>query len=68
LEELDRVALELIKKAKKLGKTYIVTNAAEGWVQLSANRFLPRVFQELKNDVEIISARTKYEDMYPKNY
>jgi len=62
------VALELIQKAKKLGKTYIVTNAAEGWVQLSANRFLPRVFKELKNDVEIISARTRYEAMYPKNY
>jgi hypothetical protein len=29
---------------------------------------LPRVFKELKNDVEIISARTKYEGMYPKNY
>jgi hypothetical protein len=32
LEELDRVAAELLQKAKKLGKTYIVTNAAEGWV------------------------------------
>lgn len=32
LDELDKVACELLQKAKKLGKTYIVTNAAEGWV------------------------------------
>lgn len=44
-----------------------MTNAAEGWVELSAKRFLPRVNEELK-DILIISARTKYEKLYPKNY
>ena len=43
LEELDTAALSLIQQSKKLGKVYIVTNAAEGWVELSAKRFLPMV-------------------------
>ena len=50
-----------------MGKVYIVTNAAQGWVELSAKRFLPKVNRELV-DIEIISARTKYEKLYPKNY
>jgi len=58
----------LIQKSKEFGKTYIVTNAAEGWVELSARRFLPKVFKELKKDVVVISARTKYEALYPRNY
>jgi hypothetical protein len=55
-------------KSKKLGKVYIVTNAAEGWVELSAKRFLPKVNEELQSNVTIISARTKYEHLYPRNY
>jgi len=43
LEELDKAALELIKRSKLAGTVYIVTNAAEGWVELSAARFLPKV-------------------------
>jgi len=68
LEELDRVAVDLLKKSKIYGRVYIVTNAAEGWVELSANRFLPKVYQELKKDVTIISARARYEKLYPRNY
>jgi hypothetical protein len=45
-----------------------VTNAAEGWVQLSAHRFLPKVFAELTSEIKIISARTRYEKLYPRNY
>ena len=45
--------------------TFIITNAAEGWVQMSARRFLPRVYQEIKHDITIISARTKFEKLYP---
>lgn len=58
----------MIKKSKELGKVYIVTNAAQGWVELSAKRFLPKVNEELQQNVTIISARTKYEKLYPKNY
>ena len=68
LSELDDVADDLMIKAKQFGKVYIVTNAAQGWVELSANRFLPKVFKTLQKDVTIISARTRYEKLYPKNY
>jgi hypothetical protein len=42
------------------GKTYIITNAAEGWVEYSCNKFMPSVMQIL-GKVIILSARTKYE-------
>ena len=48
--------------------TYIITNAAEGWVQMSAKRFLPRTYAEIKSDITIISARTKFEKLYPHDY
>lgn len=48
--------------------TYIITNAAEGWVQMSAKRFLPRTYAELKSEITIISARTKFEKLYPHDY
>jgi hypothetical protein len=60
-------ALSLLKKSKLMGKVYIMTNAAQGWVEMSAKRFLPKVNSELEN-IHIISARTKYEKLYPKNY
>lgn len=62
------MAFDLIVKAKKFGRVYIITNAAETWVEISAARFLPRVFEELKTDITIISARSKYEKLYPRNY
>ena len=48
--------------------TFIITNAAEGWVQMSGRRFLPRVYAELKSDITIISARTKFEKLFPQDY
>lgn len=51
-----------------MGKVYIVTNAAEGWVQLSAKRFLPLVNAEIQTGITIISARERYEKLYPRNY
>ena len=45
-----------------------MTNAAEGWVELSAKRFLPKVDKEIATDVTIISARARYEKLFPRNY
>ena len=42
-----------------------MTNAAEGWVELSARRFMPKTNEQLEGIV-VISARTKYEKLYPK--
>jgi hypothetical protein len=38
----------------------IITNAAEGWVEFSANRFMPSVVPCLEK-VKIVSARARYE-------
>jgi hypothetical protein len=70
LEALDKAGAAILRQSKQLAPkmTFIITNAAEGWVQMSARRFLPRVMAELKNDVKIISARTKFERLYPQDY
>jgi len=48
----------------------IITNAAEGWVELSANKFMPKTANFLRNnmDIDIISARTRYEKAFPRQY
>ena len=58
----------MLRKTKDSGRVYIVTNAAEGWCECSALRFLPKVYEELQSDITIISARTKYEKLYPRDY
>jgi len=70
MEQLDRAASTILKQAKQLSPdmTFIITNAAEGWVQMSAARFLPRTQAELKRGVTIISARTRYEKQFPNEY
>jgi len=44
----------------KYGKTFIITNAAEGWVEYSAERYMPSLLPVLEK-ITIISARTRYE-------
>lgn len=68
LDQLDQAGVTVLKAAKANGITYIITNAAEGWVEASAEKFLPRVFAELQSNVTIISARSKYEDLYPDDF
>ena len=63
---LDDTASKVLSKSKKFGRVYIVTNAAEGWCEFSGARFLPKVFEELQSDITIISARTRYEKLYPR--
>lgn len=42
----------------------IITNSDEGWVNYSAERYLPNLIPVLKN-YRVISARTRYEKFYP---
>ncbi len=35
---------------------------------MSAKRFLPRTYAEIKEDITIISARTKFEKLFPHDY
>lgn len=54
----------MLTSSVKHGKTYIVTNAAEGWVQFSSQKYMPLVHKALKN-VEVISARSHFEHLFP---
>ena len=61
---LGQQAAQLLEAATAFGDVCIITNAGEGWVEASAKTFLPEVLSVLQS-VEVISARTKYEHMYP---
>lgn len=55
----------MLELAVKFGRVYIITNACEGWVEFSCNRFMPEVMPILQK-ITIISARAKYEKRFPK--
>ncbi len=47
IQKLDRSVSRLLSRSLSLGPVYIITNAAEGWVELSAERFMPKTFKLL---------------------
>lgn len=54
----------MLQLSLKYGKTFIITNAAEGWVQFSAQKFMPSLVPILEK-ITIISARGRYESHFP---
>eukprot|EP00930_Biecheleria_cincta_P017909 TRINITY_DN14110_c0_g1_i1.p1 TRINITY_DN14110_c0_g1~~TRINITY_DN14110_c0_g1_i1.p1 ORF type:complete len:482 (+),score=80.43 TRINITY_DN14110_c0_g1_i1:92-1537(+) len=64
LECVARAAIELLILAKSLGETLIITNAVGSWVEQSAKDYLPSVLPFLA-DLEVISARQRYEMYFP---
>jgi hypothetical protein len=52
LEALELQVITLLKKAIMHGKTYIITNAGQGWVELSSLRFLPKLYKEIIGKAE----------------
>mmetsp|Transcript_27383 Transcript_27383/g.91019 ORF Transcript_27383/g.91019 Transcript_27383/m.91019 type:complete len:288 (+) Transcript_27383:80-943(+) len=57
-------ASQLLAMAQCSGPTFIITNAAEGWVQQSATQYMPELVPMLKK-VPIISARSRFEPFFP---
>jgi hypothetical protein len=66
LSKLEENVYNLMKLAISKGDTYIITNAAPGWVEYSTRKFYPKV-TEVLSLVKIISARGKYEKEYPND-
>jgi len=66
LRGLEKRSTQILELALKLGQTYIITNAMEGWVEQSAAKYVPGMMSVLQK-VPIISARSKYEASYPRN-
>lgn len=60
LDGLASRAAQTLTSAKRHGKVVLVTNAEEGWVELSCEKFLPSLAPVL-SDVKILSARSTYE-------
>jgi len=57
--------VRLLRRAQSFGSVIIITNAEDGWVELSAKRFMPSVLDALK-DVRVLSARSTYEKHDPR--
>lgn len=64
LKVLEAAVIKLINKALQFGEVYLVTNAENGWVELSAEKFLPGVVSLLPK-VNIVSARSSYQSQFP---
>ena len=64
IEKLEKSVLNLLNMAITKGDVYIITNAGYGWVEYSAKKFYPNVFEILQK-ITIISARGEFEKDYP---
>lgn len=63
---LERCVQNLLSISLDKGDVYIVTNAEEGWVEYSAERFFPTVLPLLKR-IKVISARAMCESAFPND-
>lgn len=64
LQKIQTTVIKLLGLSNRLGQTFIITNAMDGWVEYSAAKWVPELLPILKN-VRVISARTKYEPCFP---
>ncbi len=64
LRKLEAAVIAVLEQAMRYGPVHVVTNAEEGWVELSASKFIPAVVDTL-NRVTVISARSTFEAAYP---
>jgi hypothetical protein len=64
ITRLESRVLTILNDAIIKGDTYIVTNAAPGWVEWSCRRFYPEVAKIL-HKVTIVSARGEFEKIHP---
>lgn len=64
LRVLEAAVIKLLNQALLYGEVHLVTNAETGWVEVSAEKFLPGVVPLLPK-VNIVSARSSYQTLYP---
>ena len=66
MSELENLVLDILNESIEKGTVYIITNAGQGWVEFSADKFYPKIIPIL-GKIKIISARGEYEKDYPGN-
>ena len=64
--KLEDIIVKILSYAITKGETYIITNAASGWVEYSSKMLFPKVLPILKK-ITIISARGWFEKEFPRN-
>jgi len=64
LRELETAVCTLLTMAMSYGHVHVVTNAETGWVQLSAQKFMPGLVP-LLSKVNVLSARSTFEPAHP---
>jgi hypothetical protein len=64
LRQLDQCVSTVLRLAMRFGDVCVITNAETGWVQLSAQKFMPGVVP-LLSQLTVISARSTFEPQYP---
>lgn len=64
LQQLQASVVSVLNLALQFGPVHIVTNAETGWVNLSAQKWMPAVVPLLEK-VHVISARSTYESEFP---
>jgi hypothetical protein len=62
--KVAETAAEMLHIAKQLGTVVLVTNAERGWIELSCQTFMPKLYPSLES-IRILSARTAFES--PQN-
>eukprot|EP01084_Bolivina_argentea_P147239 257651_1 len=69
LKKLEKLIHKLLHTAFSLvgdENVIIITNAEQGWVELSCSTFMPNIFKILQK-CTIISARSTFEKLYPSS-
>ena len=66
LQLLEQTVINLLTDALLYAKVFIITNAEDGWVQLSAGKYMPRLLP-LLDMITVVSARTVHESTFPEN-
>jgi len=64
LKDLETSVIRVLENSMLRGEVHIVTNAEKGWVELSAQKFLPGVVP-LLSKIPVISARSTFEKDHP---
>jgi hypothetical protein len=66
ITKLESLTYDILKTSIECGDTFIITNAAPGWVEYSTKRFYPKVFP-LLSKLNILSARGEFEKKFPRD-
>jgi len=64
MKKLEKAALNILTECSNYGDVYIITNAADGWVEFSARKYMPKLCPIIKK-LTVISARAIGEQEFP---